>query len=102
VRPKNKLKERVVVMVCLLNVSEIKLNISNNLNMNINTKDENSSENSDSHKGIKASKGKASKNARQNTLVKIINSSCLLVGPNEHINGQNTLNSVVILELKNQ
>jgi len=96
IKPKNKLKERVVVTVYLPSVSEIKLNINNNPNMNINTKDENSNGNNNSHRGMKASIEKTNKNTRQNMLVKRINNLCLPIGLNEHINGQNTLNNVVI------
>lgn len=89
-------------MVYLLSVIEIKFNISNNLNININTKDENSKVNNNSHKGIATSREKVSKNIKQNALVKKRNSPCLFVSLNEYIIGQNTLNSVVILELEDQ
>lgn len=102
VEPKNKLKERVVVTVYLLSVIEIKLNISNSLNININVKDENSRGNNNSHEGISASKEKVSKNIRQNVLVNKRNNPCLFTSLSEYIIGQNTLNNVVILELKNQ
>ena len=102
VKPKNKLKERVVVMVYQLSVNEIKLNINNNPNININTKDENSKGNNGSHRGISISIEKVNKNVKQNILAKKRNIPWLLVSSNEHMIGQNTLNNVVILKLKSQ